>query len=142
MPKLTKGACVVVTDGTRAIIFENTASDGSVNLTKKDDLSPQNLDDDGPAGKRPPESSQQETDEATFAKQLANHLFFRRNRDQFDQIALVADPETLGQIRRSLHQEVSQRLVLELDKTVTNSPVSDIEASVAKALDLSKGTVD
>ena len=135
MPKLIRGACVVVADGSQAIIFENTASDGSVKLSKQDDLDPQNLDDEGPAGKRPPDSSQQETDEATFAKQLANYLFYRWNRDQLDQIALVADPETLGQMRPSLHQEVSRRLVLELDKTLTNSPVSDIEASLTKALE-------
>ncbi len=132
--KLHQGACIVIADGTGATIYENVGPGGTVKLRKLDDLVPRDLADDGPAGKRPPESSQQETDEATFAKQLANHLYHRWTQDRYAHIAIVADPETLGQLRPSLHQEVSSRIVLELAKTLTNSPIGDIERSIENAL--------
>ncbi len=132
---LPSGSCVVVADGTGAIVFENTGTSSEIKLKNIDKLSPKNLLDDGPAGKRPPESSQQETDEATFAKQLAQSLFERWANHGFNHIAIVADPETLGQMRPSLHQEVSNRVVLELAKTLTNSPVADIEKSLQAAVD-------
>lgn len=50
---------------------------------------------------------------------------------KYDKLILVADPGTLGQIRPSLHQEVSSKIVLELAKTLTNSSVADIERSIA-----------
>ena len=57
---------------------------------------------DGPAGKRPAESSIQETDEATFAKQLAKELYRRAHSGDFAALVLIADPQTLGQILTAL----------------------------------------
>lgn len=131
---LPNGAHVLIADGTGATLYENTGGSGTAKLRKIKDLKPTDLADDGPAGKRPPESSLQETDEATFAKQLAHHLYAHWTAHRFDHIAIVADPETLGQMRPSLHKEVTQRVVLELGKTLTNSSVSDIERSLDNAV--------
>ncbi|MGH8489635.1 MAG: host attachment protein [Gammaproteobacteria bacterium] len=79
----------------------------------RSELDPTNLLDDGPAGKRLTESSNQETDEATFAKQLAKELYRRAHSGDFAALVLVADPQTLGQIRPTLHKEVQDRLVSE-----------------------------
>jgi protein required for attachment to host cells len=132
--KINTGTVVVVADGTVAKFFVNKGNHQHLRLKILDELHPTELLDDGPAGKRPPESSQQETDEATFAKQLAHHLYDRWNRERFDSLVIVADPETLGQLRPSLHQEISSRTVLELPKTLTNSPVDEMETSLNKAL--------
>ena len=43
---------------------------------------------------------------------------------------LVADPQTLGRMRPLLHKETSARLVRELPKTLTNSPLPDIERAL------------
>ena len=83
--------------------------------------------DDGPAGKRPTESSHQETDEATFAKQLAYELNRRALSGDFAALILIADPQTLGQIRPTLHKEVQDRLIAEVGKTFTNASVRDIQ---------------
>jgi hypothetical protein len=64
-------ALVVVAGGTGARFFRNAGYAHQVSLAAEGELNPTNLLDDGPAGKRPTESSHPETDEATFAKQLA-----------------------------------------------------------------------
>jgi protein required for attachment to host cells len=44
---------------------------------------------------------------------------------------LVADPRTLGQMRPLLHKEVGQRMVAEVSKTLTRSPLPDIERALS-----------
>ncbi|WP_372715749.1 host attachment family protein [Novipirellula sp.] len=122
---------VVVADGTHAMLYRNEAGDGNLKLKQVGELTPKNLEDDGPSGSRPPESSSQETDEATFAKQLAEYLYQEAHKNNFADLVLAADPQTLGQLRPCLHQEVTDRILKEVDKTHTNSPVEDIERSLS-----------
>lgn len=124
-------AFVVIASGAEAKFFVNNGKARDINLTHVGNLSPQNLNDDGPSGNRPPESSNQETDEATFAKQLAQHLYDKAHKGEFEHLVLVADPATLGETRPILHLEVKQRISLELAKTLINSPVDDIERSLS-----------
>ncbi|MEO8186556.1 MAG: host attachment family protein [Burkholderiaceae bacterium] len=118
--KIPDGALVVVADGTGARLFRNSGQDNKVSLTLE-----------GASGMRPPESSAKETDEATFAKQLANELYRRAHSGDFAALVLIADPQTLGQIRPTLHREVKDRLVSEIGKTFTNSSIVDIQKALA-----------
>lgn len=129
--KIPHNALVVVADGAGAKFFRNTGHAAKILLTAEGHFDPENLDDDGPAGKRPPESFDQETDEATFAKQLAKELYRRAHAGEFEALVLIADPQTLGQIRPSLHKEVRDRIVAELAKTLTHAPTADIERSLS-----------
>jgi protein required for attachment to host cells len=125
--KIPHNALVVVADGTGARFFRNAGHGNQVALSAEGEFTPTHLLDDGPAGKRPPESSHQETDEATFAKQLAHELYRRAHRGDFAALVLIADPQTLGQIRPTLHQEVQERLVAEVGKTLTKASVTEIQ---------------
>ena len=129
--KIPHNALVVVADGAGARLFRNSGQENKVTLTADGAFKPSHLLDDGPAGHRPPESSGQETNEATFAKQLAKELYRRAHSGDFTALVLIADPQTLGQIRPSLHKEVRDRLVAEVAKTLTKSSIADIQ----KALD-------
>ncbi|MCH9809501.1 MAG: host attachment family protein [Alphaproteobacteria bacterium] len=124
--KIPANTLVVVASGEIAKLFRQTSKDG-VKLEFKEEFEPSNLDNEGPAGKRPPESSKQSTDEATFAKQLANELNRRVHVQDFEHLVLIADPRTLGEMRPLLHKLVLDKLVSEADKTLVNSPVEDIE---------------
>ncbi len=128
--KVPHNALVVVADGTGARFFRNTAPAGKISLSAEGDLKPHHLMSDGPAGKRPPESTARETDEATFAKQLANELYRRAHKGDFEALVLIADPQTLGEIRPSLHKEVQARLVTELAKTLTHASAADIQKAL------------
>ena len=72
--------------------------------------------------------------EATFAKILANHLYDLAQQHKFDKLILVLDPDTLGETRPSLHVSVTDKIMLELPKTLINSPTDQIEKSIQAAL--------
>jgi len=126
---------VVVADGTRAVFFRQKQQGRDIKLTQDGELTPVNLDNEGPAGVRPPESSDQETDQATFAKQLAHDLNDKALQNIFDDVVLMIDPQTLGQMRPSLHKEVEKRVLNEIAKNVVGQPVDEIEAALKNSLD-------
>lgn len=119
---------VVVATGEEAKTFY--VRSGS--LEHDGDWTPGNLADEGPSGKSPPDQSAKDSMEATFSKIIAERLYADSHKGGFERLILVADPVTLGEIRPLLHQEVSDKIVLEQAKTLTNSPVADIEKSISQ----------
>jgi len=117
---------VVVATGAEAKTFR--VVDGS--LRQDEDWKPENLDDEGPSGKRPPDVTPAGNDEATFSKQIAEKLYALAHQGAFKHLVIAADPQTLGEIRPLLHLEVTDKVVFELAKTLINSSLSDIERSL------------
>lgn len=130
MQKIPAGTWVVVADGTGARLFHNVGKGATVSLKQEKLLEPEDLEDDGPSGKRPSEQSRQANDEATFAKQLAHHLNAAALKQEFTDLVLMADPQTLGQLRPQLHNETTRRIIKEIAKTFTNAPLEDIESAL------------
>jgi protein required for attachment to host cells len=127
MTLVPSDALVVVADGTGARVFRNRGEARAPLLHQVDLLELMNMDDDGPSGSMPQESSGLDIDEATFAKQLAHGLNQGALKQQYEHLVLIADPATLGRIRPQLHKEVQARMVTEIAKTLTNAPLGDIE---------------
>lgn len=123
-----EGTFVVVTTGEEAKTFH--VRNGSLQFDA--DWTANILNSEGPSGKSPPESSPRENDEATFSKQIAERLYKLAYDGAFEHLILVADPDSLGEIRPLLHREVTEKLVLEQAKTLINSPVEEIERSLRK----------
>lgn len=130
MPRIPANTLVMVADGTGARLFRNAGTDFRLSLQQDAVLEPTDLDEEGPSGVMPPESDTR-IDEATFAKQLAHRLNEGALRQEYDHVVLVADPRTLGQMRPLLHKEVGQRMVAEVSKTLTRSPLADIERALS-----------
>ena len=124
---------VVVADGTGARLFRNRGDEREVSLHQVELRELVNMDDDGPAGSMPGESTGQQIDEATFAKQLALALNEGALKHQYQYLVLAADPTTLGRMRPLLHKEVQARLLAELPKTLTNAPLEDVERALRAA---------
>ena len=131
MDKIPADAMVVVADGESARVFRNVGTDGALSLQQQEVVTAQNVDDDGPSGSAPSEQSPQQTDEATFAKQLAHRLNHGALTNAYAHLVLVADPQTLGQIRPHLHEGARSRLLAELPKNYTNAPREQIERALA-----------
>ena len=48
--------------------------------------------------------------------------------NDFDALAIIAPPKTLGELRKQLHKEAARRVVCEIPKEMTGRPIPDIEA--------------
>jgi protein required for attachment to host cells len=131
MPLIPHNTLVVVADGGGAMLLRNTGKPTHVTLRQERRLTPENLDDDGPSGSRPEDQTQSQTDEATFAKQLSNTLNKMKLDGEFDQLVLIADPQTLGQMRPILHKTVEASLIRSLAKDLTNHTLDDIAVAIA-----------
>ena len=127
MQKIPDKTWVLVADGAEARLFHSTGSEPNVSLKQVELLKPRDLLNEGPSGRRPPESDDQATDEATFAKQLAQRLNAAALKNEYAHLVLMADPQTLGQMRPQLHKETQARIIREVAKTLTNARVEDIQ---------------
>lgn len=131
MTAIPHKALIVIADGGKAIFFRNIGKDGApVALHEEKRVTPKDLQ--GPSGSRPEEQSPSQTEEATFAKQLADTLNTMKGVNGFDSMVLVADPQTLGQLRDAMNKTVADSIVLSLSKDLTNHSTNDIAAALNK----------
>lgn len=126
---ISHNALVVVADGHQAVLFRNTAKNG-VELAEKERLSPKNLQDES-QGKQPEETTPKDEDEATFAKQLTERLNKMVLQNKVDELVVVADPSTLGMMRKHYHKTLEQKLVKEVSKTLTSASGEDIAKAIS-----------
>lgn len=129
--KIPRGALIVVANGGAARVFSNTGDERSLELKQEALLEGMNLDDDGPSGSMPSESSASQLDEATFAKQLAKGLNEGALKNRYAHLVLVADAKTLGRVRPLLHKETQQRLAGDVAKDLTNAPLDAIQRALS-----------
>lgn len=158
MAKLLEGTWVLVADGEKALFLVNDgdADYPILNVRRKEEhenpaTRDQGVDkpgrySDGPAfaaragaAGHPQRSAFQQTDwhrleKERFADDLADLLYKRAHAGDFERIILVVPPPILGELRGHLHKEVSDRVVGEITKTLTNHPVDEIERIVAVEL--------
>jgi protein required for attachment to host cells len=135
MPQIPEGTLIVVADGGSARVFTNVGTDHRLSLRQEGELlvgqiTEQGASGQGPAGSMPSDMSISQLNEATFAKQLAEQLNEDALKNRYTHLVLVADPQTLGRIRPLLHKQTQQRLVKDLAKDLTNSPLADIERAL------------
>ena len=129
MAAIPPGAWVVVAGVKQARLFHNEGAQDAPRL-KQDGvitLDTVNAEGQGPSGSRPRNESPERIEEATFSKQLANRLNTAAVDRSFDHLFIVADPKTLGDIRPLLHPETLKRITGELNKSLVNADVEDIE---------------
>lgn len=126
---LSHHALVVVADGKKAVLFRNTAKRG-IALEEVERIGPTNLEDES-QGRQPDETTPRDEDEATFAKQLAERLNLMVLQNKVDAVAIVADPSTLGVMRKHYHKMLEQKIVKEVAKTLTNATSDEIAKALA-----------
>ena len=64
-------------------------------------------------------------------QERAEELKRRALRNDFDALAIIAPPKALGVLRKELNKEVERRVVLTLNKEMTDRPIPDIEELLA-----------
>ncbi|PSM19426.1 host attachment family protein [Nitratireductor sp. StC3] len=141
LTKLQRGTWVLVADGEKALFLRNEGTAFEPALVVVDEARQENPAtrdqgtdrpgrfNDGPNRHR---SAVADTDwhriaKDRFADDIADKLYRLAQKDAFKRIVLVAQPHVLGEIRKSLHKDVSARVTAEVAKTLTNHALDDIE---------------
>jgi protein required for attachment to host cells len=138
---LKRGLWLVVADGEKALFMKNEGDTTYPNFQVVREMEQENPPtreqgsdrpgrfNDGPSIHR---SAVADTDwhkvgKVRFADGIAERLYTMAHRGDFSEIMLIAPPLVLGELRKKLHREVSDKVVGEIPKTLTNHAVFDIE---------------
>ena len=134
--KLPPKSHVAVVDGETFKLFRNEGQIFEPQLRPEDspDLDITNFS----AGVRHQDDVGQRTgstdlNELAHGAAVAEWLNERAIANDLSDVLVIADPKTLGEMRRHYHTELKQRLVGEIDKTLTGEPTAAIEKAIAAA---------
>jgi protein required for attachment to host cells len=138
---LPHNALVLVADGRKLLFLRNHGDQNQIDLRieahdQRVDLKDHEIKSDAPGTSkqsfgfgRPAldetDFHQQEKDR--WAKDAAQELKRRALRNDFEALAIIAPPKTLSVLRKELHKEVERRIVLTINKEMTDRPIPDIE---------------
>jgi protein required for attachment to host cells len=139
---LANNALVLVTDGRKTLFFRNEGDENQIDLRTEDfdereDAKDRDLRSDAPGTTAQSAGfgrvAYEETDfhqleEDRWAVAAAEQVNKRVLANEFDALAIIAPPKTLGMIRKKLHKEAERRLVCEIPKEMTGRTIPDIEA--------------
>ncbi len=143
---LPHNALVLVADGTKALFLRNHGDQNQIDLRteahdRREDRKDREIKTDatGTAAIRASsggaevfrpmmgETDFQQQEEDRWIKDAADELKKRALRNDFDALAVVAPPKALGYLKKCLHKEVEKRIVLTINKEMTDRPIPDIE---------------
>ena len=133
---------VLVADGTKMLFLRNRGKGEQIDLVteahqERQDLKDSEIKSDAPGLNaqrggygRPAveEADFHQLAEDRFAADAADQLRHRALGGDFEALAIVAPPKTLGELRKHFHKIVESRIVMELPKEMTNRPLPDIAA--------------
>ncbi len=148
MTQLTKGTWVLIADGEKALFLRNDLDEMNPDLNvvrmEHQENPPNHEQADNRRGRvhesvGAGRSAYEDTDwhelaKERFADELAEILYDLAHRNVFERIVLVAPPRVLGELREKMHKEVSDRVVAELHKTLTNHPLDKVETMLRDEL--------
>jgi protein required for attachment to host cells len=135
-------ALVFVGDGQKALFLRNSGDEKFPNLTTEqvfNDVNPatheQGTDRPGREFKRAG-TNRRSSVETTDWHELEKHRFVSRvaaamehlvRAEKVKTIIIVAPSRTLADLRHAFHPDIKNRIVIEVEKDLTNHPVSEIE---------------
>lgn len=146
--RLDHGTWVLIADGEKALFLENItdAEDPHLQVWREEEQdNPPTREQAANRRGRQQESvgnrrsAYEDTDwhelaKERFADELSDILYEKAHKGAFDHLVIVAAPQVLGDLRDKLHQEVTRRVVGEVDKNLTNHPVHEIETILKSEL--------
>ena len=138
---LPHDALVLVADGRKMLFFRNHGDEDQIDLRTeaheaREDRKDREIKTDAPgtvqqsfgSGRstyEEPDFQQQEEDR--WVKEAADELKRRALSGDFDSLAIIAPPKALGVIRKELHKEAERRVLVTLNKAMTDRPIPEIE---------------
>ena len=144
--KFGQGDWIVVCDGARALLLENSGDEKFPNLKTErvfvDENPPtheQGSDRPGRAFKRAGtnlrsgvgDTDWHDLEEHRFAQRVAAALEGLVRERKVKALVVVAPPRTLADLRQAFHADVKSRIIAEIDKDLTKHSVYEIEKHLA-----------
>ena len=110
--RIPSATLVVVADGNKALFLRNRGTAQVPDLVVEDSME---------------QTHRHDLEDSRFSAKVAERLYRDPPTGAFDHLILVAPPTALGQLRRHMHDSVSERVVGEIPKTLTQHGVADIQ---------------
>jgi protein required for attachment to host cells len=134
--KCPHNAHVAVVDGERFLLLRNEGQifEPKLKVVAEPDLEATNYSagvkhqDEG--GQRHGRTDLEELAHAAAASEWLNA---RAIEGEIGDLLVIADPKSLGEMRRHYHKELQARLVGELDKALAGEPLPMLEKAIANA---------
>tara|TARA_B100000929_G_scaffold252809_1_gene213396 strand:- start:335 stop:742 length:408 start_codon:yes stop_codon:yes gene_type:complete len=134
--RLPSNAHVAIVDGENFTVMRNSGQplEPKLGSAEKPDLSATNYS----AGVKHQDNAGQQLgrtdlEELAHGAAATEWLNAKAIAGDISDILVIADPKTLGEMRRHYHGELKKRLVGEIDKTMTGEPTDRIEQAIANA---------
>jgi protein required for attachment to host cells len=141
---LANNALVLVTDGRKTLFFRNHGDVNQIDLRTeahderqdaadsemKTDLAGAANSSAGPGRNSYEETDYHQLEEDRWAKSAADEVNKRVLAHDFEALAIIAPPKTLGALRKELHKEATRRVVCEIPKEMTGRTIPDIEGLI------------
>jgi protein required for attachment to host cells len=134
--KLAHNAHIALVDGESFSLFRNRGKifEPELELVEQPELEATNFS----AGVRHQDHlgkmlGRTQLDELAHGAAAAEWLNAKAAAGEIEELLIIADPKTLGEMRQHYHVELKNRLVGEIDKTLTGQPVEKIEKAIAAA---------
>jgi len=139
---LPHNALVLVADGRKMLFFRNHGDGNQIDLRteahdQREDFKDRELRTDARGAKGSSlagttdttgETDFHDQEEVRWIEEAAEELKRRALRGDFETLAIIAPPKSLGTLRKNLHKEVEKRIVCTVNKEMSGRPIPDIEA--------------
>ena len=134
--RLAKNGHVAVVDGERFVLLRNEGAplEPKLGNAEEIDLDATNfsagIKHQDAAGQR---LGRTDLNELAHGAAAAEYLNQKAIGNEIDELVVIADPKTLGEMRRHYHTELEKRLTGEIAKTMTGEPADRIAQAIANA---------
>ena len=134
--ELKHGTVVAVADGEHFKLYRNTSNDAHPKLEAIGE--PKVDDSNRSAGVHRPNTgatgeNTRGLEEAGHAAGTVDYLNQQVLQHKIDSLVIIADPRSLGEMRRHYHKELEGALIGEIAKDLSNNPLGDIEHALVQA---------
>lgn len=126
--QLPTGSHVAVADGTQFQLFRNSGTEQDPSLKAVDLPTSDEAAHNAGQGDSP-----RQNEEAGHAASVAEALNAAVLSHKIKDLVVIADPSTLGEMRKLYHKTLEAALVGEIAKTLTSQSTDDILKSIANA---------
>jgi protein required for attachment to host cells len=126
-------AVIAVIDGKRLRLFRNKGHEPHVDLVQLEEPTPEPTNAGSGTHHHSslanPDSRRMKEDD--FAAAAAGYLNREVLQGRIRQLIVIADPRSLGELRRHFHSALTERLLAEIDKDLTGQSTDEIQAILA-----------